>query len=128
MTIETESESTELSAGEQTKQRVLAAAVYIARADGIEAVTHKGVAAATGLSSSNVTYHVGTAVELRRAVAVEIVNAAIRSGESPAWFDVELVVDNQLGHVYADDPPAVTVDQLAQAEAYVWLVRNGVGE
>lgn len=114
------STDTEQTAGEQTKQRVLAAAVAIARADGIEAVTHKGVAAATDLSSSNVTYYYGKAIELRRAAAHQLITEI----GSPLWGTIEFYVQHDgKGGEYP-----LEADDLSAAEAYVWLARNGVIE
>lgn len=130
----TDNETTEeLSAGEQTRRRVLDAAVKIAQEDGIEGVTHKTVAAATELSSSNVSYYFGKALDLRRAAALELL---ARFGP-PEWGYVEFWVLGKLpeGHpqrlAQEDLHPGLEAeihpgDELDVAEAMVWLARNGV--
>lgn len=118
-------ENTEPSAGERTQQRLLDIAVEIARRDGIEQVTHKTVAAAADLSPSNVTYHFGRAVELRRAAAIKIIGEAETNGFKPGWPSIKRTGD-WLAAERTGDPPVVS-GNLPLAEAYVWLARNGAG-
>lgn len=107
-----------------TRQRVIAAGVEIACRDGLDAVTHKAVAKATELSSSNVTYYFGTAVKLRRAVAQQI----IADVGPPVWAHIESYVLDDADDVIDIDASIHPGVHLDSAEAFVWLARNGVTE
>lgn len=54
--------------GEETRSRILGAAVTLASGEGYQWLTRGAVAAEAGLSPSLVSYHFGSMVELKRAV------------------------------------------------------------
>lgn len=123
----TEAAEPEPSAGERTLSRTLTAAVNIARSDGIEQVTHRTVAAAVDLSPSNVKYHLGGSDEMRRAVALQIIDDA---SEMPHWYNFTLHVRGLLpdGHRWTltgtDVEGSSSPADLQLVEAMSWLARN----
>ena len=115
---------------QSTRDLILASGVKHAEADGMEAVTHKAIAGDLGKSSSNVGYYFRSADDLRRAVALQLIQ---RLGH-PSWGIIEFWVARQLPEdhraSFTDGEPVPTdeemADELLAAEAYLWLARNGV--
>lgn len=114
----------------KTIDRILDQAITVAEEGGLEAVTHKGIAGDLGLSSSNVLYYFPTALHLRRAVALKLIERLGR----PSWGVIEFWVTRQLPETHRaafdDGEPHPTDDEMQEeqlvAECFLWLARNGI--
>ncbi len=125
---------------QSTQDLILAEAEKIARADGLEAVSHKVIATALGKSSSNIVYYYPTALHLRRAAAQRILAA----DGGPQWGVIEFYVLHRLpedhpGWLDRTAPISQEVEgqvadgermrnELLVAEAFLWLARHGVAD
>lgn len=111
-----------------TRDRILESGVKHAKKDGMEGVTHKVIAGDLGISGSNVGYYYRSADDLRRAVALKLMD-----GDAlPHWGYVEFYVYHQLPEDHSqhpgphEEPEELDLENLVICEAYLWLARNGV--
>jgi len=109
--------STRISAGQKTKWQILEAALSVIDLEGVDAVTHRRVGLAAGLSHGVVSYHFPTRIELIEKSFIHHLGSIEDYGEQIQWPEADAlsaiqIVDALVRLVAEDlgDTSAIRID------------------